>query len=88
MAPVIRTGSPSAAEFDVVGVRLQSGLMSGRVMLFGGGWADFEFSAGYGTDVVLELHRLTNDCVDGLLTRLLDRLIWCFENVGAAESPS
>ena len=77
---VMRLRTSSIQENDVVGLTLRRGRLHGRVMAFGGGWVDFEFSID-GTDRgnVLEIHPITNDGACPAVEALLGRLLRCFD---------
>lgn len=84
---VISRGSTPRESPDVVGIKVQRGAMSGRMMLFSGGWADFEFSTGFGDDPLRELHPLSDASVHELATDLLDRMSGSFEQAAPSARP-
>lgn len=84
---VISRGSTSPEVPDVVGIKTRRGTMSGRMMLFSGGWADFEFSSGLGDDRLRELHPLSDASVHELATDLLDRMSGSFDQSAPSSRP-
>ena len=87
---VVRLRTSSIQENDVVGLRVRCGRLRGRVMAFGGGWVDFEFSTpdGVDRDNVLEIHPITNDGASTAVEALLGRLLRCFDEQMAEDVTS
>lgn len=84
---VVRVTGDHSQKPDVVGVALSRHGARGRVMVYGGGWADFEFTSGGSRDGdILEIHPVTNDSVETTVEELLERLTCEFDQWSRSRS--
>lgn len=77
---VARSHTHNRGTLDVVGVSLSRGRARGRVTLFGGGWADFEFDCGGHAEQILEIHCLSNERLARSIEMLLSRMTSHFDH--------
>lgn len=76
--PSLKTDRRLVEDADSVGVRLTKGIAEGQVVLFRGGWADFEFWGGLAIDeAVLDAPEIHSPAEFGLV---LDRLAQLFRS--------